>query len=309
MSSSGRPLLVLGVGIVAGVACAEAARAVVLLPLALLALGFGVWVCRRGSGPSPDREAASRSTHETNRERPATRETVSDLALAACEAHPDAAALLARSVAHDLNNLLAVVSGCTFQLEPHVGCDAAAGEHLRSLEAVTTEAGHAARRLYAIARTPRSQPRSVPANVLVSRLLTNRRALFGADVACVTNLAADAGRVRVDEGPFELAILSMILAARDGMGGGQVSLATRRHRVGPGAADEWVEFAVEFAPRGPAGDAPGVALVQSVVARFGGSVSVEPRSRSGARVAIRLPAEPEPVEVCESRLAERRSGT
>ena len=277
----------------AAVAAAIVGDARVLYPLPVLLVAVGL-VCREPARPRSEPPAPYLvETH-------AARDTVSNLALPDPPAapHPDAAAWLVQCAAHDLNNALAVVAGCGFQLDAHVKQNPPARELVRALDDAAGDAAQVVRRLSAVGRPATHRPQAVAVGDVVTRVLAHRRALLGHGVACAADHVDDGVRVTADAGQFELAVLSLVLWARDAMpNGGEIRFDVRRS-----ATVGWVELAISVTPAVPP-PAECVAPLRAVAARSGGRVAVETGAVSGVRVTIALPEDAERVGADEDVLA------
>jgi signal transduction histidine kinase/CheY-like chemotaxis protein len=200
---------------------------------------------------------------------------------------------LAGGVAHDFNNVLAVVVGRAQLLlrqvtEPRVR------DQLAVLEQTAFEAARTVRRIHELARTtpPRSfQP--IDLNAIVAEVVEVTRPRWRDqpqvdDARCevrveTTPLPAMVG----DPGALREALTHIVLNALDAMpGGGRLRLVTAAH-------GNTIECVVEDSggregdrPRG-AGPAP--SLVHGIVERHGGEIEVASEVGRGRRVTLRFP--------------------
>mgnify|MGYP001765417013 CR=1 FL=1 len=129
-------------------------------------------------------------------------------------------------IAHDLNNLLTVVSGNLQLLEMSPGSDKTGRWIAEALRA--SESGAALNeRLLTFARRRRLAPSLTDLNDLVGAMIDMLHRSVGAHVTVVTVLGADLGLVRVDAAEIENAVLNLVLNARDAMPeGGRIVVET-----------------------------------------------------------------------------------
>jgi len=132
----------------------------------------------------------------------------------------------AAGVAHDFNNLLAVILGYTGLL---------LNEQMAEPQRIRVEAIHHAgeraagltRKLLAFSRRQVIEARVFDLNALVLDLMTMLRRLVKEDIEIVTRLGADARTVRADPGQIELALVNLVVNARDAMPeGGTLTIVT-----------------------------------------------------------------------------------
>ena len=134
---------------------------------------------------------------------------------------------LTAGLAHDFNNLLQVVSGNIDIVASQVEDD----RHRRLLNNAARAADRGSkltRQLLAFARKTRLEPKTVDMNQLIhdfGDLLDNT---VGAQIRLVTTLERRLPAVQIDPTHLEMAILNVLLNARDAMPkGGTVTIATR----------------------------------------------------------------------------------
>ncbi len=136
---------------------------------------------------------------------------------------------LTGGIAHDFNNLLQVIVGymdsLTYQAEK-VG-DA---RTVRQLEAVSDAAGRATKltqQLLAFSRKQRLEGRALSLNSLVESMAELAQRTLGASIEFRTELADGLWNSRLDPVQAEMALLNIVINARDAMpDGGSVTLST-----------------------------------------------------------------------------------
>jgi PAS domain S-box-containing protein len=136
---------------------------------------------------------------------------------------------LTGGLAHDFNNIVAVMQGNLELLRLHFAHDA----HARDLiDAVARAAAHASElttNLLTFAGKRQLQPRPVDINALVERMVRLLSRTLPARIHLTTDLSEEARMAIADDAAFEAALLNVVLNARDAMrGGGTVHIKTWR---------------------------------------------------------------------------------
>jgi PAS domain S-box-containing protein len=221
---------------------------------------------------------------------------------------------LTGGVAHDINNLLMIVSGSAEMLRWRVGDDPRA---LRALEAIDTATGRGAgltRRLLSFAGRQRLQVRTAP----LAERLAGAHDLIVASLPPTVRLLMDAPDglwpVAVDQGELDLALLNLALNARDAMPDGGELRFTARNTLASGLGDKGRlegEFVTVEARDTGTGIAPdilprifepffttkgvdkgtglGLSQVYGFVRQAGGDLKVDSRLGEGAIFTLYLP--------------------
>lgn len=136
---------------------------------------------------------------------------------------------LTGGVAHDFNNMLAVVSGSLELLDRRTAVDDPRAKALISsaLEA-SKRAGNLTRRLLAFSRQQPLKPEVTDPNRLVAGMSDLFRHSLGADVQLETVLSGGVWRIHVDQNQLESVLLNLAVNARDAMeGGGRLTIETQ----------------------------------------------------------------------------------
>ncbi len=139
----------------------------------------------------------------------------------------EAVGRLAGGIAHDFNNLLtAILSYVDFVLVS-LGPDHPARDDAEEVRRAALKAADLTRQLLAFSRRQVLQPKLLDLNAIVTEMEKLLRRLIGEDVALVTDLATDLGRVRADPSQLEQVIVNLAVNARDAMPhGGTLTLET-----------------------------------------------------------------------------------
>jgi PAS domain S-box-containing protein len=157
----------------------------------------------------------------------------------------DSIGRLAGGVAHDFNNILAVICGHTDLALAQLSPDAPLRSNLECIQESAERAANLTRQLLAFARRQVIEPRRINLNELIVNLNKMLRRLIGEDIKLVTQTAPDLGQIKADPGQIEQVLLNLVVNARDAMpDGGTLTIRTdnvtldedyaRRHLITPG---------------------------------------------------------------------------
>jgi PAS domain S-box-containing protein len=141
----------------------------------------------------------------------------------------EAVGQLTGGVAHDFNNMLAVVSGSLELLGRRTGVDDPRSASLISsaLEA-SRRAGNLTQRLLAFSRQQPLKPEVLDPNKLVGGMSDLFRHSLGAAIQLETVLAGGIWRIHADQNQLESALLNLAVNARDAMpDGGRLTIETQ----------------------------------------------------------------------------------
>ncbi|QDI80383.1 PAS domain-containing protein [Methylorubrum populi] len=235
---------------------------------------------------------------------------------------------LTGGIAHDFNNLLQVVSGhneVLLALLDHPSLDVArmrrAGEAVR---AATDRAAKLTHQLLAFSRKQRLEGRLLNLNGLVESMGEMAGRTLGDDIVLKSVLAPDLWTTRIDPTQAEVALLNVLLNARDAMpDGGTVTVRTENlliededtalyKTVPPGAyvvisvtdtglgmPSEILSRVMEpfFTTKGEGkGTGLGLAMVYGFAKQSGGSVKIYSEVGHGTTVRLLFPASDQKVE-------------
>lgn len=233
---------------------------------------------------------------------------------------------LASGVAHDFANLLTLISGygeiVRRQLEPHHPLRANVDEICEAAD----RGADLTRQLLDFGRRQSLEPRHVDLNALIRDLGRMLRPVIGEHIELATYLDPALGRIQIDPGQMEQAILNVALNARDAMPrGGRIVIRTANVDLGPDDArvkrglapgryamlrctdngcgmdqatlDHMFEAFFTTKAKGQ-GTGLGLATVQSIVKQNRGDVWAESAPGVGTTLTILLPradGEPRPA--------------
>lgn len=219
---------------------------------------------------------------------------------------------LAGGLAHDFNNMLAVVRlGIGAALES-LGAGAPVPEGLTDAREAAEKAEVLTRQLLALGRQQAYQPRDLDLNEAVRKLEPLlRRAIGGAGISLEVRLADALPHIHADPAHVEQVLLNLMVNARDAVGGrGHVIISTETGTAAPGGPlgarcavltvrddgqgmDEATQaqiFEPYFSTKdASSGSGLGLAIVQGLVAQAGGRISVVSSPGAGAIFRLELP--------------------
>ena len=134
---------------------------------------------------------------------------------------------LTGGVAHDFNNLLMIVSGHIRQLRKFVPAEDTKGQ--RSLDAIEAAAGRGqslTRQLLTFSRRQTLNPVPVEIAAQLASVRTLVEGSMGPSYRLVFSLLSDVWPVRIDADEFELALVNLVLNARDATpNGGEIKIS------------------------------------------------------------------------------------
>ncbi|MFI4860025.1 MAG: ATP-binding protein [Phycisphaerales bacterium JB063] len=217
-------------------------------------------------------------------------------------------AQLAGGVAHDMNNLLAVLALHRAQLEKRLGHAPDLRGSLQAMDTAVDQASALSRSMLSLSRRPEAQ-RCEPIDLwpAVLKSVALCRGLMPARVRIhLAEPVGPVGRVRCDPGRLQQVIMNLLVNARDAMGaaGGRVDIGLRRapdagDRVdlyvkdtGSGIAPELLPQIFEplFTTKPPGeGTGLGLSVVASIVREMGGTIDAQSEVGVGTRFTLRLP--------------------
>jgi len=229
---------------------------------------------------------------------------------------------LAGGIAHDFNNLLMVLMGYCDLMKERLGAGDPLAADLARIEGCAKRATALTRQLLAFSRKQTLRPTVLDLNRVVGDLGDMLRRVIGEDIALVTTLPGDLGRVKADRGQIEQVIMNMAVNARDAMPrGGMLTIETRNVEISEAEAGshlgvvpgQYVVLAItdtgcgmDEATKGRLfepffttklqGTGLGLSTAYGIVKQSGGCIRVRSQPGKGASFRIYLPrTEEEPV--------------
>ncbi len=145
---------------------------------------------------------------------------------------------LTGGLAHDFNNLLQVIAGNLEMLAPRVETDERGMRILRLANAAVSRGEALTRQLLAFARKQPLEGRPVNLNRLVATLSELVEHTLGNQIRVSTRFDPSLSNCRVDPVQLELALLNLLLNARDAMtsDNGEVVISTTNETIDTGTA-------------------------------------------------------------------------
>ncbi len=249
----------------------------------------------------------------------------------------EAVGRLAGGVAHDFNNMLAVINGYASLLQPRAH-DPILSNGLSEIARAGERAATLTRQLLAFSRKQVLAPRLLDLTVVVGDMEKMLRRLIGEDIRLTVQCEPAPGQVRADPGQVEQCLLNLVVNARDAMPrGGTITVAVRRAQVAgdrprkAGLPDpgDYVELSVSdtgtgippevaeqiFEPffttkEAGKGTGLGLATVYGIMKQSGGDVTLESEAGRGATFRLYFPRIPEaPAEALPARPAAAPKGS
>jgi len=224
---------------------------------------------------------------------------------------------LAGGIAHEFNNLLAVILGRGELLLLRLPASDRSWRDIDTIKKTAERAAALTRQLLAFGRRQMLQPRALDLNAVVSGMHAMVRQLIGADIDLQAVLDPHAGTVMADPGQLEQMLVNLAINARDAMpAGGRLTIETRNAfldeafvRDTPGASQGAHAFvrisdsgvgidpAIQsnifepFFTTKPRGQGTGLGLstVDGIVRQHGGFITLQSELGQGATFTVYLP--------------------
>jgi signal transduction histidine kinase len=229
----------------------------------------------------------------------------------------EAVGQLTGGIAHDLNNILTVITGNTEILAEGVAASPQLAALAKMIDEAAARGADLTHRLLAFARKQPLQPREVDVNSLIIEATNLLRPTLGAQIEVETMLASGTSRALIDPSQLTNTILNLALNARDAMAeGGKLSIETSNIFLDESysnmneevTAGDYVLIAVSDSGRGiPAdilervfepffttkeagkGSGLGLSMVYGFVKQSGGHIMIYSEEGRGTAVRIYLP--------------------
>lgn len=229
----------------------------------------------------------------------------------------EAVGQLTGGLAHDFNNLLTIMMGSAEVLSEAL----ADAPDLKELADITLAAaergGELTSHLLAFARRQALKPRLLDPASLAVRVEKLLRRTVSEDIGLEMLVASDVDTIEVDPGQLEVALVNLVINARDAMPrGGTVSIDVRNSASeGADEADAWVAITVAdtgvgmseevlarafepFYTTKPVGRGTGLGLsmVHGFVKQSGGDIRIRSRPGEGCAITLLFPSANSPAE-------------
>jgi len=219
---------------------------------------------------------------------------------------------LTGGVAHDFNNLLMAVLGSLELLRKRIAADPKSERLLDNAMEGARRGAALTQRLLAFARRQELRPEAVDVRKLIDGMTDLMTRTIGPAVRIETAIPKGLPPVLVDANQLEMALLNLVVNARDAMDeGGVITISAARMdggdetRGGPGSVrlnvadtgegmtEETLARAAEpfFTTKGAGkGTGLGLSMVHGLAAQSGGSLRIQSERGQGTTVELRLPA-------------------
>jgi PAS domain S-box-containing protein len=139
----------------------------------------------------------------------------------------EAVGRLAGGVAHDFNNMLAVIVGYTQLLQDRLDPSDSGQKHIAQIRRACERASGLTRQLLAFSRKQVVQPRVLDLNAVVNNLSKMLLRVIGEDITLSVVPGKSLGNIRADLGQIEQSIVNLSVNARDAMPqGGKIAIQT-----------------------------------------------------------------------------------
>ena len=140
----------------------------------------------------------------------------------------DAIGRLAGGVAHDFNNMLAVIVGYIQLLQDHIGSNDGAQKNIEQIRKACERAAGLTRQLLAFSRKQIVQPKVLNLNIIVNNISKMLLRMIGEDITLSMIPEFPLGNIKADLGQIEQALMNLVINARDAMPhGGRIIIETR----------------------------------------------------------------------------------
>ena len=208
---------------------------------------------------------------------------------------------LSASIAHDLNNLLAIVSTANQVLDREAALSAAGRQAVTNVGEAYQRGAALTAQLLAVGRKQDRAVEAIDLNVVIERACGLYRGLLPASVDLRLELLPGLAPVMGERGQLEQVLLNLVVNARDAMPeGGTLTISTEAGSDGAllTITDTGVGMTPEvrgrifepfYTTKRDQGTGLGLAIVHGIVQKSNGDVEVESEPGRGCRFTVRLP--------------------
>jgi PAS domain S-box-containing protein len=146
---------------------------------------------------------------------------------------------LAGGVAHDFNNILAIINACAEFLRDRIDPGAEPSRYVENIKKATERGSSLTRQLLAFSRSSAIQPRILDLNERLKDVSKLLRPLMGDDVEILIVSKSPAAVIEADPGQLDQIVVNLAVNARDAMPrGGKFILETRSEKFDEAFADQ-----------------------------------------------------------------------
>jgi signal transduction histidine kinase len=217
---------------------------------------------------------------------------------------------MARGIAHDFGNVLAVIESGLRLAEGSLDRPRELQAYLAGIHDGIARGRRLTSRLLDFARPSEIESRPDDANALIERMLPFLKYAAGPGIRIVTKLGERIPICRIEPSQFSAALLNLVINARDAMpDGGEIEIRTQAHPTEAGdgglahllvsVTDTGVGMAPEterrifetwFTTKGDSGTGLGLPQVRHFVESSGGRIRVNSEPGTGTRFDMLFPA-------------------
>jgi PAS domain S-box-containing protein len=226
----------------------------------------------------------------------------------------DAIGQLTGGIAHDFNNLLAAVLGGVGLIERRIPLDEGQRRVVDMMRHAAEQGTELVKRLLAFARRQKLEPAAIAVDTLAQAVSDLLAHTLGGLVQLEWRIVDDVGQVYADAGQLELALMNLVINARDAMPEGGVVTVSAANRdlsaagdgeipagryvvltvsdTGCGIPNELVEQVLEpfFTTKEVGkGTGLGLSMVYGFVKQSGGTMRIDSAVGAGTRIELWLP--------------------
>jgi signal transduction histidine kinase len=207
---------------------------------------------------------------------------------------------LSAGVAHDFNNILTSILGCTALCRRALPAGSPERADLDEIEEASRRGAELTRRLLAFAREQPTAPRLIQVETVTRSMLPMLRRLVGDQVEIELRMSPTPGVVHMDPTQLEQVLVNLAVNARDAMpSGGTLTIETtvtddavgievRDSGVGMDEATRLRAFEPFFTTK-ERGTGLGLATCYGIVRQAGGEITVDSAPGAGTTFRLRLP--------------------
>jgi len=231
---------------------------------------------------------------------------------------------LASGVAHDFNNILAVIIGYSDLMKEELGTDDDSYKYIQEIRHAAEHASALTRQLLVFSRRHEIKPVVLDLNDVLKELDKMLHRLIDEHVELTLDLEKENGRIKADHGQVGQVLMNLVVNARDAMpNGGRLTITTRNVTIdenfaGNGTAvpaGDYVMLSISdtgcgmtdgtkahlfeaFFTTKPKGKGTGLGLVtcQTIVKQSGGFILVRSELNKGTTFEIYFPQVEQPVK-------------
>lgn len=224
---------------------------------------------------------------------------------------------IAGGVAHDFNNIIAIILGNTELLLSSPATNPASFEKLTTIENAARRSANIVQQLLGFARKQRTEPSVLSVDAELESLLPMLRQLVRGNIRIEQHLEAFPAQVYIDPGQLFQIVTNLVVNARDAIEeSGTITISSRRVQIGKAASGETPDLPpgdyiqISIADTGTGIDSEilpyifepfyttkeigkgtglGLATVYGIVRQNGGGIRCESQPGSGTRFDVRLP--------------------